>query len=301
MAQQIHNTPDNKTSKVNQMNKNSYFITSENIKIPKLIYGTAWKKERTASLVEAALLAGFRGIDTACQPKHYEEALVGEAISNAHKHGIMREDLFLQTKFTPLNGQDPSKIPYNPKEPLDIQVAQSFETSKKNLQTDYVDSLLLHSPLFPFEDLMRVWRAMERIYHSKGTKGLGISNCYDLKTLSRLYEEAEIKPSVVQNRFYLESEYDKELRQWCDKVDIRYQGFWTLTANPHILTSYDLIKIAQTYGKTEAQIFYRFLSHIGIIPLIGTTSQEHMRCDMDIFSFELGATDINSIEALLGL
>ena len=59
-------------------------------KMPALIYGTAWKKERTAELVMAAVKAGFRGIDTACQPKHYHEAGVGEALIALKKEGFER-------------------------------------------------------------------------------------------------------------------------------------------------------------------------------------------------------------------
>ncbi|HEX5623570.1 MAG TPA: aldo/keto reductase, partial [Sulfuricurvum sp.] len=131
-----------------------YITTFENIKMPKLIYGTAWKKERTADLVVQAILSGFRGIDTACQPKHYDEALVGEALERLVQEGIGREELFVQTKFTPLAGQDPSRIPYDPNAPLEVQVAQSFEASKRNLRTKYVDSLVLHSPLFPYTNLL---------------------------------------------------------------------------------------------------------------------------------------------------
>lgn len=80
--------------------------------IPSIFYGTAWKKERTAQLVQLALKSGFRAIDTACQPKHYQEAGVGEGILRS---GIPRDQIFLQTKFTPVDGQDPNKIPYDPK------------------------------------------------------------------------------------------------------------------------------------------------------------------------------------------
>lgn len=277
-----------------------YVTTSENIKMPKLIYGTAWKKERTTDLVVQAILCGFRGIDTACQPKHYEEALVGEALMRLSTMGIGRNELFVQTKFTPLSGQDPMRIPYDPRGALDVQVAQSFECSKKNLQTDYVDSLVLHSPLFPYANLLKVWRAMESIYHSGGARQLGISNCYDLELLIRLYGDAEIKPTVVQNRFYAESGYDIELRRWCAERGIIYQSFWSLTANPHILTSREFFALSQKYGKTEAQILYRYLSHVGIVPLIGSTSKEHIEEDLALFEFELTDDEIASIETLLG-
>ena len=61
-------------------------------KFPKLIYGTAWKKDKTAFLVEKALSLGFRAIDTACQPKHYNESAVGIAIKNSQ---IKREEIFV--------------------------------------------------------------------------------------------------------------------------------------------------------------------------------------------------------------
>ncbi len=148
--------------------------------MPGLIYGTAWKADRTADLVVKAVMAGFRGIDTACQPKHYSEAGVGQALNTLAKKGITREALFLQTKFTSLNGQDPSRLPYDRNAPLAAQVAQSFLASRKNLGTDYVDALVLHSPFRTHDETMTAWRAMESIHHSGGARSLGISNCYEL-------------------------------------------------------------------------------------------------------------------------
>lgn len=281
------------------MQPHPYVTTNENVKMPCLIYGTAWKKERTADLVEQAIMSGFRGIDTACQPKHYDEALVGEALKRVRQQGVMREDLFVQTKFTPLSGQDPLRIPYDPAAPLELQVAQSFEMSQRNLQTAYVDSLVLHSPLFPYSDFIKVWGSMERIYHDKGARQLGISNCYDLEVLKRLYNDAEVKPAIVQNRFYAESGYDTPLRQWCNEKGIVYQSFWSLTANPHILESQLLFALAETYSKTVAQLFYRYLSHVGIVPLIGSTSRQHMNEDLSIFDFELTQDEIDAISLIL--
>ena len=180
--------------------------------MPPIIYGTAWKKESTEELVIQAVKAGFAGIDTACQPKHYNEAGVGNALAALEKEGFFREELFLQTKFSLLEGQDPLNVPYNKTADLSIQVAQSFETSKKNLQTTYVDSLVLHSPPSSFEDLHTIWKAMEDIAIRGEAKQLGISNIYDFQLLEDLYHMAKIKPSVVQNRFYLKSGYDSKVR-----------------------------------------------------------------------------------------
>ena len=269
------------------------------MKMPSLIYGTAWKKEHTADLVVQAVLSGFRGIDTACQPKHYNEPLVGEALKRLREHGIMREELFVQTKFTPLSGQDPQRVPYDPNLALDLQVAHSFEASKRNLGTQYVDSLVLHSPLFPYANLSMVWKAMEKIYHNSGALALGISNCYDLELLKRLYQDAEVKPSVVQNRFYSDSGYDTHLRQWCHDHEIIYQSFWSLTANPHILGSKIMGDMAAKYSKTPAQAMYRYLNHVGVVPLIGSTSKEHVTQDLKIFEFELTVSEIQSLTELL--
>jgi diketogulonate reductase-like aldo/keto reductase len=276
-----------------------WLTTSAGVKMPRIIYGTAWKKDRTADLVVKAVLAGFRGIDTACQPKHYNEPMVGAALHRLKNHGIERDALFLQTKFTPLSGQDPRQVPYDKNSPVELQVAQSFEASKKNLQTEYVDSLVLHSPMAPHALLMKVWNAMERIQKTGGARQLGISNCYHTGVIGTLYADADVKPAVVQNRFYQETGYDADLRHWCANHGVIYQSFWTLTANPHILSGNTVRTIAQKYKKTEAQIFFRYLSQSGIVPLTGTSSGQHMKEALSIFDFELSSEDLKNISLLL--
>ncbi|PHR54607.1 MAG: aldo/keto reductase [Arcobacter sp.] len=264
-----------------------------------LIYGTAWKKEDTKDLVIKAVKAGFRGIDTACQPKHYNEAGVGEALVFLEKEGIKREDLFLQTKFTLLEGQDPLNVPYDKKAELNVQVLQSFEVSKTNLQTNYVDSLILHSPPTDFNDLEIVWRAMEEIAIRGEAKELGISNIYDIDILECLYEMAEIKPTVVQNRFHKENSFDKEIRSFCTTNNIIYQGFWTLTANVDILQSIELFELATKYDKNVIQVFFAYLNQIGIVPLTGTSDIEHMKSDLDSFHIILEESELSRLNSLL--
>lgn len=96
------------------------------------MYGTAWKKEATKQLVELAVASGFRAIDTANQKIHYEEALVGEALQALEKQGVKRDTLFLQTKFTPVDGQD-GQTPYDPFADLTTQVRKSFDSSSSHL------------------------------------------------------------------------------------------------------------------------------------------------------------------------
>ena len=85
----------------------------DGVTVPHFLYGTAWKENKTKSLVTLALDQGFRGIDTANQRKHYNEAAVGEGIREMINRGLIaRKDLFIQTKFTQLHGQD-HRLPYD--------------------------------------------------------------------------------------------------------------------------------------------------------------------------------------------
>lgn len=281
------------------MNQNNFLLSAYDVRLPKIVYGTAWKKERTAELVTQALTLGFRGIDTACQPKHYYEAGVGAGVAACLKQGLKRSDLYLQSKFTSFDGQDPHNVPYDPKASLSAQVAQSFQVSLNNLQTDYLDCLVLHSPLAQPQQTLEVWQAMEQLYHGGGVKQLGISNCYDLATFVSLYNQATIKPAVLQNRFYAATQYDRALRGFCSQQQVIYQSFWTLTANPNILADAKLQSLATKYGRSCAQIFFRYLSQRGIVPLTGTTSPQHMQEDLAIFEFELTAEECAAVDALL--
>ncbi|HEX6994306.1 MAG TPA: aldo/keto reductase [Gammaproteobacteria bacterium] len=268
---------------------------------PPILYGTAWKQERTQPLVERAIELGFRGVDTAAQPKHYDEAAVGRAIAALIARGVVARDaLYVQTKFTPYPGQDPLRVPYDPKAPLAAQVAQSFASSLENLQTDYVDSLVLHSPMRDAESLAEVWTAMEAIAEEGAARQLGISNCYSLAYLEHLWSTAKIKPAVVQNRFYAATGYDVDVRSFCAEHGMVYQSFWTLTANAELLASPELLRPAARLGRTPAQILFRYLAHEGVVPLTGTQSEAHMREDLAIFEFELRADERDAIAGRLG-
>ncbi|TFG60853.1 MAG: aldo/keto reductase, partial [Nitrospirales bacterium] len=185
-------------------------LTYNNVLIPAFMYGTAWKKEQTARLVELAVGSGFRAIDTANQLIHYQEALVGEALLSLAKKGIKRESLFLQTKFTSVSGQD-HRTPYDQSADLPTQVRQSFESSLQHLHTDYLDSYVLHGPYSRWglsQADWDVWSAMEVFYQAGNAKMIGISNV-QADQLQALCEKASVKPMVVQNRCYAVMGWDK--------------------------------------------------------------------------------------------
>lgn len=250
---------------------------------PYIMYGTAWKEDNSANLVAEAIRSGFRFIDTACQPKHYNEPGVGEGIVAAMKElGLERSDLFLQTKFTSIKGQDPKRVPYDKDAEIEEQVLQSIQVSLRNLKTTYIDSLLMHSPMDTIEETMKVWATMESMVDEGIVLKIGISNCYDPEMFLTIYEKARIKPSVLQNRFYRESGFDVELRRFCKNHDILYQSFWTLTANIRALRTSPIAEMAQSKGLTPMTLMYAFMMRLGHIPLSGTTSRAHMLEDVAV-------------------
>jgi diketogulonate reductase-like aldo/keto reductase len=276
-----------------------FIHSNRKIRVPRIIYGTAWKKADTARLVTLAIQSGFRGIDTACQPKHYDEAGVGAGVAAGLREGLTRADLYLQTKFTSLSGQDPDRIPYDREAPLPRQVAQSVAVSLENLQTDYLDCVLLHSPMPTMTQTQSAWRALEAFIDAGQVRQLGISNCYRLDDLEGLYESARIKPAVVQNRFYADTNYDRQVRAYCDQQQIIYQSFWTLSANPQLLAHQSIGAPAAAHKRTPAQILFRYLTQIGIVPLTGTRSEVHMRDDLSIFDFTLSNAEQSAIDERL--
>jgi len=204
---------------------------------PQFLYGTAWKEELTAALTELALRAGFRGIDTANQRRHYLEAGVGEGLAAAYRGGVVhRADLFLQTKYTYQRGQD-HRLPYDPAASLSNQVAQSLASSLEHLGTDYVDSFVLHGPASGYgwsEADGEVWEAMRRERDAGRTRVLGVSNV-SLGHLQQMESSRAEMPAFVQNRCFARLGWDREVRAFCAERKIVYQGFSLLTANPEVL------------------------------------------------------------------
>jgi diketogulonate reductase-like aldo/keto reductase len=269
------------------------------VSVPNLMYGTAWKKASTKELVQLAVASGFRAIDTANQLIHYEEALVGEALQALEQQGVRRESLFLQTKFTSVDGQD-QRTPYDPVADLTTQVRQSFESSLTHLGTTYLDSYVLHAP-FQRRGLgaadWEVWAAMEELYESGKTKMIGISNVA-AGQLGELCEKARHKPMVVQNRCFAALGWDKQVRDICQAQGIIYQGFSLLTANREVLVDPEIRAIARRLGAGVAQVIFRFAMQIGMLPLTGTTSQHHMKEDLQAEQFTLSADEIQRIETI---
>ena len=266
--------------------------------VPTLLYGTAWKEERTADAVTQALRMGFRGLDTANQRRHYHEAEVGRALLAELERGTLRrQDVFVQTKFTFRMGQD-HRLPYDPSAPVARQVEQSFDRSLSHLGVNVVDSYLLHAPSVP-QGLARAdieaWRAMEILHDAARVRLLGVSN-FAPDQLTALLRAARVRPTFVQNRCYASRGWDAGVRDLCTREGVTYQGFSLLTANEGVVRSSLVHDIARRHQRTPAQVILRFAHQLGMIALTGTTNPQHMAADLAVYEFELTPAEVNVIE-----
>ncbi|GAA5988533.1 hypothetical protein JCM11641_003306 [Rhodosporidiobolus odoratus] len=215
--------------------------------MPPMLYRTAWKGPVTSSLVVEAFRKGLGGSTPLANPS---QPGVGDALQILKtQDGINREDIWLQTKFTPIDGQDPTKpLPYDPQAALTDQVHQSLATSLRELRTPYLDALILHSPMTTRAQHEQVWTAFE------GAVRQG------------------------KNRWYADVSYGRDILQLCKKYNARFQSFWTLTGNPRLLTHPSLSHLASVYRSCspEAALYELLIRRLGMTPLNGTTGEAHM-------------------------
>lgn len=266
--------------------------------LPALIYGTAWKEERTEALVTQALAAGFRAIDTANQRKHYVEAAVGDAL---RKSALPRDALFVQTKFTYERGQD-HRLPYDPAAAIAEQVRQSCASSLEHLGVDVIDAYLLHGPWTSrgwSEQDREAWGAMEALQREGRVRSIGLSNV-SREQLEQACMHAKLKPAFVQNRCYARSGWDRSVRDYCRVQGIRYQGFSLLTANRNELASPQVEQIAARLGASVPQVVFRFAQIIGMSPLTGTSDAVHMTEDLAAAALQLRPDELHTLEHVGG-
>ena len=262
--------------------------------VPRFFYGTAWKEEQTAAFTLAALQAGFRAIDTANHRKHYHEAGAGDGIQAFLASGAgLREDLFLQTKFTFAHDQD-HRLPYDNSAPLAEQVAQSCESSLAHLHTNYIDSYILHGPFTRHgivQEDFTTWQAMGALLAAGKVRHLGVSNV-SAAQLRGLCAGVSVKPHFVQNLPLRHAGWDEAVRRICLEEGMLYQGFGLLLAKHDGQPLRPMLEIAEKLQRTVPQVIYRFAQQLGMICLNGTSNEKHMRQDLGMDDFLLGEEDM---------
>lgn len=237
-----------------------------------------WKVTKSKDVgiaVQAALNAGYTHFDSA--QIYGNEALLGDALKEA---GVSREDVFVTTKIWNDNFW-----------PGDLE--ESFEQSLKNLQTEYVDLLLLH---FPVTETRRIaWTSLEKLYKEGKAKSIGVSN-YTIKHLEEMKEWAAVTPHVNQVELHVFLQ-QPELLAYCKQNGIVVEAYSPL-AHGHGLDDRMLKEIAEKHGKTTAQIMIRWCLESGTVPLPKSTTPERIVENADVFDFSLDAEDMTKLKSL---
>ena len=267
-----------------------------NSTMPAVLYGTAWKKAKTAGLVFAAVKVGFAGIDTATAKKHYNEAGVGDGLAAA------AETVWTQSKFTYPRGHDPGEAPWGDATDPAERVARSVRAALANLKVTKLDAFLLHGPSTEArrsgkltEEDFATWAAIARAKRDGLVGAIGVSNVD--ATLLRQFLALPDPPQIVQNRCFASSGWDYEIRGICREHRVVYEGFSLLTANRDITAGGGPVAAAAArLGKTRQQVVFRFALEVGMVPLTGTTDERHMAEDLGVFDFELTGDEVAAIE-----
>jgi len=254
------------------------------IRIPCLGFGT-WKMkpEVAEQAVAEAVRAGYRHIDTATA--YCNETGVGAGIK---KSGIKREELFVTTKLP--------NADHGYEKTLD-----SFHGALKNLSMDYVDLYLIHWPVVEEhkdryeEDICETWRAILKLKEEGKLRAAGVSN-FMTEHLELLRKNGLELPVVNQTQFHPQCTED-ELRAYCEKERILVEA-WSPLIQGQAFEREILLRMAEKYEKTVAQICVRFCLQSHVLPIPKSTHPERMRNNADVFGFQISKEDMEEIRTL---
>lgn len=254
------------------------FVTLNNgVKMPQLGYGVYQvKNEECERCVLDAISVGYRSIDTA--QSYGNEGAVGSAIA---KCGVPRDQLFLTTKVWISNaGYEKAKA--------------SIDKSLKNLQTDYIDLLLIHQP---FGDYYGTYRAMEEAYKAGKLRAIGVSNFYPDRLID-LCQFVEVTPAVNQVETHV-FQQQKVAHEYMEKYHVQHESWGPFAeGRKDFFTNPTLVEIGEKYGKSSAQVALRFLLQSDVVVIPKSTHKERMEQNINVFDFTLSGEDMAAIRQL---
>ncbi|KAK0744940.1 NADP-dependent oxidoreductase domain-containing protein [Apiosordaria backusii] len=255
--------------------------------IPRILYGTARRKQKAPPDVYTALQTGYRGIDTASSRRFHQEDEDGRAIRRFLDHGTnagraSRKEIFVQSKFAAPPSHD-EPLPYNIGDDIKTRVLKSFVRSADDLVIDTLDAYFLHTPLSTTGATVEAWRVLQQLVSRGAVRYLGIANV-KLPQLNRLYDQVEVRPTFVQNWFRKTTVYDREVMAFCKTHNITYQIFGVFDEeNADLLTCEPVQRRAQEASLTAHQALLQLLFGVAaaqglrLCVLDGTTSPDHMQ------------------------
>jgi diketogulonate reductase-like aldo/keto reductase len=246
------------------------------ITIPQLGFGVFQvPPEETQRIVEDALEAGYRHIDTAAAYRN--EAGVGAAIAAS---GIPREELFITTKVR--NGEQGN-------------VHEAFQNSRKALGLDYVDLYLIHWPVPSQGRYTEAWKAMEKIYANSQIRAIGVSNFLE-EHLDTLLAAAEVVPAVDQIELHPTFQ-QSALAEKSRSLGIAVEAYSPLGQGAD-LSARAVTSLAGERGATPAQIVLAWHLAAGTIVIPKSADSARMRENLAAASISLSAADVEAINGL---
>ena len=223
--------------------------------------------------VISALQDGYRLIDTA--NAYVNEKAVGRAMK---KSGIARENIFLETKLWPSFYEQEDAV----------------EKTLKRLDTDYIDLLLIHQPAGNY---IAGYRLMEKAYKEGKVKAIGLSN-FTMEQIQEILDVCEVNPAVLQTEVHPYFQED-ELKEFLAKEDIAIQAWYPLGHGDKALPEESVFtRLAEKYGKSNAQIILRWHIQAGNIVIPGSKNPDHIRANFELFDFALSDEEMSEIAAL---
>lgn len=255
-----------------------YVTLNNGVKMPIVGYGVYQIRDEVEceTCVINAINIGYRLIDTA--QSYGNERAVGKAIKMS---GISRKEMFLTTKIAMRNaGYEKAKA--------------SIEESLENLQTDYLDLLIIHQP---FNDYYGAYHAMEEAYREGKVRAIGVSNFYPDRFLD-LVHFSNVVPAINQLETHVFSQ-QIESQEIMRKYGTRLEAWGPFAEGKNnFFTNETLVEMGQKYGRSAAQIALRFLTQKGIIVIPKSTHMERMIENFNILDFKLCENDMEIIGGL---
>lgn len=256
-----------------------YVTLNNGVEMPQLGFGV-WKvpEEEVTAAVSSALDAGYRSIDTA---KVYgNEAGVGKAIEESN---VPREDLFITTKL------------WNADQGYE-NTLKAFDESMDKLGLDYLDLYLIHWPTPAYDTYVESYKALEKLYHDGRVKAIGVCN-FNIDHLERIMNECDVKPVLnqVECHPYLQQ---KELKTFCKEHDIYLEAYSPLMNGRDVLAEESIKTLAKKHDKTAAQVILRWHLQSNSIVIPKSVTPSRIKENMDVFDFELSASDMEEIASL---
>jgi len=233
------------------------------------------KRESAYAIASNWLAQGGRGVDTALI--YFDQTEVARAIVNS---GIAREDIFITTKIP---GCADAQID------IDLDLAQ--------LRTDYIDLLLLHSPLGI--SCAATWRVLERNVRNGKLKAIGVSN-FNKRNLQEILRGANIKPAVNQISYSVFG-HNEDTIQFCHENNITVEAFSPLGGahgGRSVFREPTIKSIAVAHNVSAAQVALRWIVQRGDVMTALSSSKEHQANDADLWSFTLTDDEMTNLNHL---